>query len=66
MSELSNFLNVIRGSAKSIKYGMKISALLHRDDSKLVFFIDPHEESLSVIMENSSAFRPVSIQVASL
>jgi hypothetical protein len=39
---------------------------LHGNNSELIFFIDPHQESLLVIVEDTSAMGPVSVQVASL
>jgi hypothetical protein len=44
---------------------MEICTLLHRDDSQLIFFIDPYKESLVIVVENSSSFWPVSVQTAS-
>jgi len=35
---------------------------LHRNDSQLIFFINPNEEGLLIVMENTSAFGPFSIQ----
>jgi len=38
---------------------------LHGDDSKLILLIDPHEEGLGIIMEDTSSVWPVSVEVAS-
>jgi len=35
---------------------------LHRNDSQLIFFINPDKESFSIIMEDTSTIWPVSIE----
>lgn len=65
MSELSNLFNVSTSSRKSIEDGVEIGTLLHRDDSQLIFFIDPHKESLVVVVEDASSFGPLTVQAAS-
>ena len=37
---------------------------LHRDDPKLIFFINPDKESLGSVVENTSAFRPVPLHAS--
>jgi len=39
---------------------------LHGDDSELIFFIDPYQEVFLVIMEDTSAIGPVSVESASI
>merc|ERR1711963_1030394 len=48
-------------SCKSLKDSLDISTLLHGDDSELILFIDPDEEGLGIIVEDTSALRPVSL-----
>jgi len=38
---------------------------LHGDDSELILLVDPDQESLSIVVEDSSAGWPVSVKVAS-
>ena len=45
---------------------MDIGSVLHGDDSKLILLVNPDEESLGVVVENTSAGGPVSVGVASL
>ena len=66
MSELSNLLNLCSGCGKSSENSTDISTLLHRNDSQLVLLIDPDEESLFVVVEDTSAFRPVSVKTTSI
>jgi len=39
---------------------------LHGDDSELILLVDPDQESLGVVVEDTSARWPVSVEVASL
>lgn len=57
-------LDVSSSSAKSVKDFLDTSTLLHRDNSKLILLIDPDQESLGVIVEDTSARWPVSVEVA--
>lgn len=66
LSELAILLDGLSGSAKSIEDFFDTSSFLHRDDSELIFLIDPDEERLGVVVENTTTGRPVSVEVASL
>jgi hypothetical protein len=54
-------LNMSTGSAQSIKYYLEVSSILHGDDSQLVFFIYPNQESLFFVVEDTSSIWPISI-----
>jgi len=58
-------LEMSNGSAESIENLKDTGSILHGNDSELIFFIDPDEESLGVIMEDTSTGWPVSVKVAS-
>ena len=47
---------------KSGKHGTDVSSLLHRNDSELIFLVNPDKERLFIVMENASALGPVSIE----
>jgi len=64
MGEFQILFNMSGSSAKSIENFLDTSSWLHRDNSQLIFFVDPDQESLSIIMENSSSWWPVSVKVA--
>ena len=66
VGELRVLLDVGAGPAEPIKDGVEVGALLHGDDTQLVFFVDPNEEGLVVVVEDASALRPVSVQPAGL
>jgi len=46
--------------------GTNVGSLLHGNDSELVFFVDPNEEALLVVVEDTSAFWPVPVEVAGI
>jgi len=66
VGELGVLLDVSAGAGESVEDGVDVSTWLHRDDSELILLIDPDQESLGIIMENTSSLRPVSIKVACL
>ena len=62
VSEFGMSLNLSSGNSESAEYGTDISTLLHGNNSELIFFINPDEESLFFVMENTSASWPVSVE----
>jgi len=64
MSELADGLNVGGGAGETLENGVDIGTLLHGDDTELIFFIDPDEESLGVIVEDTTALGPVTVETA--
>ena len=66
MSEPGDSLNLCCGRGKSSENSSDVSTILHRDNSELILFIYPNKESLVMVMEDSSALWPVSIQTASI
>ena len=65
-SELGNCLDVLAGAREAVENDVEVSTLLHRDDAELVFFVNPHEEGLVVVVEDTSAFGPFAVKTASL
>ena len=66
VGELGLLLDGSAGSAESVEDSLDVGTVLHRDDSKLILLVDPDDESLGVVVEDTSARRPVSVEVASL
>jgi len=66
MGELGNLLDGLGGTGESVENSTDVSTVLHGDDSELILLIDPDEESLLVVVEDTSAGRPVSVEVAGL
>ena len=65
LGESSLGLNNSSGGGESLEDLLDVGTLLHGDDSKLILLIDPHEEGLGIIMEDTSSVWPVSVEVAS-
>jgi len=63
MGKFANSLDVSCSSAKSIEYLQDSSSFLHRDNSELILFINPDQEGLIIVMEDTSSRWPVSVQV---
>ena len=55
MGELAFGLDVGGSSAESVEDFNDTGSLLHGDDSKLILFVDPDEESLGIVVEDTSA-----------
>ena len=66
VGEASDGLDLAGGSSETLEHGTDVGTLLHGDDTELVLFVDPDEESLGVVMEDSSASRPVTVKTAGL
>merc|ERR1712227_998710 len=61
---LDRVSNSLDTSGKSLKDTLDISTLLHGDDSQLILFIDPYKEGLSIIVEDTTTLRPVSLHTS--
>lgn len=66
MGELSVLLDVSAGAGESVEDGVDVSTGLHGDDSELILFVNPHEEGLGIVVEDTSAFGPFAVKTASL
>jgi hypothetical protein len=64
--ELSYLLEFLKSEHKSFEDLSNIRSLLHGDNSQLILFIDPGEESLIIVVEDTSVIRPVSVYTACL
>merc|ERR1712038_1540765 len=61
---LDRVSNSLDTSCKSLKDTLDISTLLHGDNSELILLIDPDKEGLGIIVEDTSALRPVSLHTS--
>ena len=66
VSELGFFLDLSGSNGESTENSSNISSLLHGDNSELILLIDPDQESLFLIVENTSTSWPVSVEATRL
>jgi hypothetical protein len=66
VGELGNLLNSVGGTGESVENSTDVSTVLHGDDSKLILLINPNKEGLGIVVEDTSAIGPVSVEVAGL
>ena len=52
-------------SSQPVKHGSHVPTALHGDDPQLVLLVDPGEERLVLVVEDSSTLRPVSLHTSS-
>lgn len=66
MGELADGLDVSGGAAESVEDRVEVGTVLHGDDTELILFIDPHEEGLGIVVEDTSALGPFAVKTACL
>ncbi len=64
VSKLGLLLNFGGSDGESLEDLADVGAVLHGDDTELVLLIDPDEESLGVIVEDTTGLRPLTLQSA--
>lgn len=65
LGEFALLLNGLSSSTESIEDFFDSSSLLHRNNSELILLIDPDEESLGLVMEDTTTRGPVSVEITS-
>lgn len=63
---LDGITDGLNTAGKAFKDTSDITALLHGDDPKLIFLIDPDEERLFSIVEDTTTFGPVALHTGNL
>ena len=66
VSELGHGLDVGGSTSETFEDGTNVGARLHGDDTELILLVDPDEESLGVVVEDTTAAGPVAVQATSL
>jgi hypothetical protein len=64
--ELSVLFDFSGSDGQTFEHLADVGTLLHGDDTELILFVDPDEESLGIIVVNTTAFRPVTLETAGL
>ena len=55
VGEINDSFNMLGSSAKSLENCLDVGTWLHGNDSQLIFLVDPHKESLVIVVEDTSA-----------
>ena len=66
VGEFSFLFDLTGGGGKSLEDLEDVGSLLHGDDSELILLINPHEEGLGIVMEDTSVFGPLSLKSSGL
>jgi len=66
VSELTDLLDGSGGTAEALEDGTDIGTRLHGDDTELILLIDPDEESLISVVEDTTALGPVTVEATGL
>ena len=66
IGELGFGLDDVGSISESLENLLDVRSSLHGDDSKLILFVDPDEESLGVIVIDSSSLGPLSLESSGL
>ena len=53
-------------AGEALEDALDVAALLHGDDPKLIFLIDPDQEGLGLVVENAPALGPVALHAGHL
>jgi len=66
VGEFGDLLNLSRGNGESLEDLTDVGSLLHGDDTELILLVNPDEESLVVVMEDSTGLWPLTLKSAGL
>ena len=53
-------------ASKTLKDGQDVTAVLHGDDTELILLIDPDEEGLGIVVEDTTTLGPVTLHTGNL
>lgn len=63
-SEFGLSLDLTSGTGESLENFVDVGTLLHRDNSKSILFVNPDEEVLGFVVEDTSGFGPLTLETA--
>jgi len=64
IGELSLLLNLSSSDGEALEHLADVGALLHRDDTELVLLVDPDEEGLGIVVEDTASLGPLTLETA--
>ena len=66
VGELSLLLNLSSSDGEALEHLTDVGAVLHGDDTELILLIDPDEESLGVVVEDTTSLGPFTLETGTL
>ena len=66
VGKLGFLFDLSSGDRESFEDLSNVGARLHRDDTELILFVDPHKECLVVVVENTTGFGPFALEATAL
>merc|ERR1712106_1140765 len=63
---LNRITNSLDTTGQAFKYTFNITSHFHGDNSELIFLIDPDQEGLSSVMEDTTTLRPITFHASNL
>jgi hypothetical protein len=66
VGELNDFLDFSSTARKALEDLVKASTRLHRDNAELILFVNPDEEGLFLVVEDTATVWPVTVKTDGL
>ena len=66
VGESGLLLDLGSGSRESLEDLTDVRTLLHRDDTELILLVDPDEEGLGIVMEDTTSLGPLTLETTAL
>ena len=64
IGEFGLLFDLTSGDGKSLENLKDVRSLLHGNDSELILFVNPHKESLGIVVEDTSVLWPLSFKTS--
>jgi hypothetical protein len=66
VGELDDFLDLSSTAGKAVEDAVDVSTGLHGNDAELILFVDPDEEGLLFVVEDTTTVGPVAVEATGL
>lgn len=64
--ERYTFFNIVDSRDQTPVHSTQVTTHLHRNDTKMIFFVTPYQEGFSVVVENATARGPEATGIGGL
>jgi len=66
VGELDDFLDFSGAAGEAVEDAVDVSTGLHGNDAELILFVDPDEEGLLFVVEDTTTVGPVAVEATGL